>query len=248
MLSEPRGLALTDSALLVADSGNGRLVEFTLDGTFVRAFGEAELDTPKHLSLDEQGGLWVADTVTNRVHRFDDGVSTLTLGQDLSGPYAALRIGDEVFVTDYEHHRVAVFAAQDEGALLRTFGDEVELDKPSGLLRAGDDALLVASTLDDVLCVYEGEHRVGTLGDVGPARLNDPHQMARDPDGGLWVADQFNYRVVKLTPDGELRLALGDRGGGDGQLDWPFGVGVSADGRVYVADMKNDRVAVWAPE
>jgi tripartite motif-containing protein 71 len=248
ILSNPRGIAVTDSALFVADTGNGRLVEFTLDGDFVRAFGEAELEAPKHLSLDEEGGLWVADTATHRVHRFEEGVSTLELGSGLSGPYAALRIGDEVFVTDYDHDRVVVFAAEDEGALLRTFGDGIELDKPSGLLRLSDDTLLVASTLGDQVRVYEDEVLADTFGDKGSETLNDPHQMAHAVEDGLWIADQFNYRVLKVGPTGEPHLSLGSKGSGEGQLDWPFGVGVGPDGRVYVADMKNGRVAVWAQD
>ena len=241
-LNNPRGIAVTDSALFVADTANSRVVEYSLDGDFVRAFGDEQLDAPKHLSVDAQGGLWVSDTATHRVHRYLDGAEDLALGTGLSGPYAALRVGDEVFVTDYDNDRVVVFAAEQDGAQLRSFGDGIELDKPSGLLEV-EGAIWVASTLGDQIRVYED----GVLGDtVGAGELNDPHQMAHGARG-IWVADQFRYRVVELDPeDGSVITELGSKGSGDAELDWPFGVGVGPDGRVYVADMKNGRVAVWA--
>ena len=239
-LTDPRAVAIFGDRLVVADTGNSRLVEYTLDGELVQLIGVEVLDSPKHLSFDSGGGIWVADTASNLVHRFDDGVAGEPLGHDLSGPYAAVTDDSRVYISDYDNARIRVYSTS--GDWLEDFGDGVELDKPSGLLLDGD-RLLVASTGGDRVQVYEDGALVET---VGQALLNDPHQMAWDLDGGLWVADQFNWRVVKLL-DGEELVSLGEKGSEDGQLDWPFGVAVGPDGRLYVADMRNDRVAVWAP-
>lgn len=241
-LSDPRGVAIFEERLVIADTGNGRLVEITLEGELVGSIAADVLDSPKHLSFDSGGGIWVADTASDQVHRIVDGVSEGTFGEDLSGPYAAVTDDTRVWISDYDNNRIRVYAT--DGTWLEDFGDAVELDKPSGLLLDPDGRLLVASTGGDRIQVYEDGVLVDTL---GQGLLNDPHQMAWDPDGSLWVADQFNYRVVKLDADGHEIASIGERGSEDGQVDWPFGVAVGPDRRIYVADMKNDRVGVWAP-
>jgi len=239
-LASPRGVAVMNGRLVVADTGNGRLAEFDLDGAFVGSIGEDVLSSPKHVAFDAAGDLWTADTSTYEVFRF--GSEDLRFSGDFLETYAALGVADEAYVADYGQDRVVVTDL--EGAELRVIGDSVELDKPSGLLVV-EERLYVASTGGDVVRVYEAGTLIDTL---GAGVLNDPHQLALDPDGSIWVADQFNWQVVKLSPEGEVLTSIGERGSEDGQVDWPFGVAVAPDRRIFVADMRNDRISVWAPE
>ena len=104
---------------------------------------------------------------------------------------------------------------------------------------------------------------------LGPAgNLNNPHGMAIDKTGQLYVADGANHRIVKLAPDGQLvdtwdstwwqgleswkpgcldnndqQLALGD-----GEFCEPWGIAVGPDGNIFVADTWNHRVQVFSPE
>ena len=236
-LLDPRAVAFRDGQLVVADTGNARLAVYSLEGVLVEEIGVGTLVSPKHVAVSD--GVWTADTETDLAHRFSPD---LTFGDDLVKPYASLPVGDEIFVSDYGHDRVRVYSA--DGEWLRDFGSEVELDAPSGLLW-GDGRLYVASTLGDCIQVYEDGVLVDTLGE---GVLNDPHQMDWDPDGSLWVADQLNFQVVKLSLADEVVTTLGERGREDDRFDWPFGVVVGEDRSVYVADMRNDRVSVWVPQ
>ena len=63
----------------------------------------------------------------------------------------------------------------------------------------------------------------------------------------LYVAENHNHRVQKLTLDGKFISKFGKSGPGDGDLKNPWGCTVSGDGKVYVADWTNQKVQVFNP-
>ena len=66
--------------------------------------------------------------------------------------------------------------------------------------------------------------------------------MAVDLDGNIFVADFFNHRILKFTPEGDFILALGEHGTGPGQFDRPTDVAVDVEGNLYVVDFGNHRI------
>ena len=75
--------------------------------------------------------------------------------------------------------------------------------------------------------------------------------MAVDGQGNLYIADQQNSRVRKVSPGGTITTfsGTGKYGfSGDGrpaasaQLNFPYAVAVDAKGNVYIADTGNSRV------
>ncbi len=76
----------------------------------------------------------------------------------------------------------------------------------------------------------------------GAGTLNDPKGVAPAPDGGLYVLDSGNDRVVRLAADGQVLAQWGSRGKEPGQFDEPWGIAVDGQGNVYVSDTWNYRV------
>ncbi len=70
----------------------------------------------------------------------------------------------------------------------------------------------------------------------GMAALREPHGIAVDRDGNVYLADTGNARVVKLDPNGKLLRQWGQRGETSGAFMEPFAVAVDSAGRVYVLD------------
>ena len=75
-------------------------------------------------------------------------------------------------------------------------------------------------------------------------RLQHPYAVAAH-QGALYVADTYNNKIKRLSPDGrsETFAGTGDEGLGDGEraeacFDEPQGLAV-ADGVLYVADTNN---------
>jgi len=91
------------------------------------------------------------------------------------------------------------------------------------------------------------------------ARFSWPLGLCIGPDGFLYVADQFNYRVRKVSTSGVVTTLAGMiwyggplTGEVDGPatiatFDSPFGVTSDKSGNVYVADSYNNRIRKITP-
>ena len=137
---------------------------------------------------------------------------------------------------------------------------QARLGEPWGLARDGLQGLYIADAGDNNRIRYLG--RDGELrelagsqegwrdGPAAQARLHTPSGIALADDGALYIADTGNHAVRVLragqltTLAGNARPGQGDGPGNQARFDGPMDVAVAADGRVYVADTWNDRIAV----
>jgi sugar lactone lactonase YvrE len=97
-----------------------------------------------------------------------------------------------------------------------------------------------------------GTGEQGFSGDDGPAiqaRLNNPFDLAFDPDGNLIFSDTFNHRIRRIAAGtGIITTIAGDGAkgyAGDGgpataaRLNEPYGVVCDRSGRIFFADRLN---------
>jgi len=71
----PRGIAVFQDRVYVADSYNNRIQMFTLAGTFSRKWGtfgtgNGQLNRPRGVAVDSRGLVYVADTLNHRIQVF----------------------------------------------------------------------------------------------------------------------------------------------------------------------------------
>lgn len=88
-----------------------------------------------------------------------------------------------------------------------------------------------------------------TNGQGVAAEFSSPEGIAVDKVGNLYVADQKNNMIRKITPQGLVSTLAGNgiAGFADGlaasaEFNQPQGVDVDSVGNVYVADMSNNRI------
>ena len=80
------------------------------------------------------------------------------------------------------------------------------------------------------------------------AAFNAPTGLAVDAAGNVYVADNQNHRLRKITPAGDVTSLAGQRAGfadGTGEAASfyePTDVAVGRDGTLYVADTRNNRL------
>jgi sugar lactone lactonase YvrE len=102
-----------------------------------------------------------------------------------------------------------------------------------GLATSKSGNLYAADTDNDRVQVFSRTGRfVDKFGAAGSGngQFLSTQDVAIAPDGSVFVADYRNDRVQKLTAGGGFQLAI--------QASQPTGVGVDADGNLYVADVE----------
>ena len=92
---------------------------------------------------------------------------------------------------------------------------------------------------------------VGDGGAATSASLNTPYGVSVDVSGNLYIADQSNRRIRKVSPSGIITTVAGNGSegfSGDGgaatsaSLSGPTGVFVDVSGNLYIADSDNHRI------
>src|SRR5947208_7566556 len=86
--------------------------------------------------------------------------------------------------------------------------------------------------------VFSGQ--LGSPG-TGDGQFIGPVDAATDASGNVYVVDLSANRVQKFDSSGNFVAGWGGLGGGNGELNSPFGIAVDGNA-VYVTDSGNDRV------
>lgn len=160
----PRGLAIDAAGnLLVADTGNKRILQFSPAGALVNQTGGGgvilgRFEEPTDVAVDPRdGSIFVADNWNQRIQKLDPALTPLAewavpgwLSQDINDkPSVTVATNGDVYASDPESYRVLVF--DPNGTLKGSFGAYgVELDRfarPLGLaIDPTVNQLLVADT------------------------------------------------------------------------------------------------------
>ncbi|MEV4438837.1 NHL repeat-containing protein [Streptomyces sp. NPDC049577] len=220
----------------------------TVAGTGTRGFGgdggpavEALLDEPGGLVLDEAGRLYIADYWNHRIRRVTpDGVISTVAGTGRPGHDGD---GGPALLARFTEPRGLALDRAGNLYVAEWGGHRVRRIAPNGIITT------VAGT---------GEPGRGADGvSATTSALSHPIDVAVDARGALYIADCWNHRIRKVSPNGIVCTIAGTgRPGYDGddglahevRLDQPRGVDLDAAGRLYIADSLNQRIIVVAPD
>jgi len=90
----------------------------------------------------------------------------------------------------------------------------------------------------------------GSDNDVGSglnARFDQPHGVAVDANGFVYVADTANHRIQKFSATGGFLWSFGTSGAGEGAFNNPTNIAVDNLHNIYVADRNNGRIQMFEP-
>jgi len=210
---------------------DGNVTTFAGSGSSGSSDGQGEaasFNEPWGLTVDSLGNVFVADTKNNKIRKISPAGYVTTLAGAGS------------------------FGIKDSpNPLIATFGN------PTGIAVDKDGNLYVGDHLTHLIRKIEPNGEVTTLAGnrsypnnyglidgIGQnARFNRPYGIEVDKNGNIFVADEWNHAIRKVTPTGVV-TTLGGNGvigsqNGDvssSSYNYPWDVAIDSLGNVFVAD------------
>ena len=281
-----------DGTIYVADASNrrirkirdGQVSTFAGNGTngIVNANGSlAQFKNPYLLALDGNGNLFTLDISDPRIRKvspaavvstyagtatpgFADGLAATAQFRASEGGIVADAEGN-IYVADFNNQRirkisiagqVTTIAGTGVSGFKNDNGEKAQFNNPGGIVIDKSGNLYVADGLNYRIRKITPNGQVSTFAGSGtPGNTDGSAAVAQfiyvsdiviDAKGNLYVTD--DNRIRKISQLGVVSTIAGSDAGyadGDGasaKFDSPTGLGIDAQGNIYVADAANNRI------
>jgi DNA-binding beta-propeller fold protein YncE len=208
------------------------IFHFDASGRLIKSFGAGLLVSPHGIHVDRDDNIWVTDYQ-------DNAPRPAGAARGRGGP-----VGAQAGAT--KGHQV--FKFNKDGKLLMTLGDPGGGADPQYFFQPNDVA--VAGNGDIFVAQGHGQgksellkfskdgrliKRWGQTG-TGPGEFDQPHALAFDSKGRLFVGDRNNNRIQIFDQDGTFIDQWT-------QFSRPSGIFIDARDNIYVADSESESVA-----
>ncbi|MBC8242023.1 MAG: NHL repeat-containing protein [Alphaproteobacteria bacterium] len=202
------------------------------------------LDNPHDLKLSPDGKyLLVSDVGNNRVAILDPNSLALIaeFGADhQSGTHDVdFDRQGRVYVADTHNNRVTIYKMTGTAATL--MGElRQRIRGPEGVLAHPNGTIYVAGAWSGNVVAYKNGAVIAEL-----RGLSAPHDLALNPDGGIWLSEAGNNRMLLLSEDLVIRRELK---GEPYNFDGVRYQDILPDGTIIAADKNNHAVKIISPE
>ncbi len=198
-----------------------------ITGSTDAAGADARFNEPWGICVGTDGHIYVADTRNNKIRKVTpEGVVTTLAGSGIFG-------GTDGFGTAASFGNPTGIEMDDQGNLYVA-------DHLTHVIRKVDPLGFVST-------IAGSPYQVGDRDGPGiAARFNRPYGLSLDRNGDILVADEWNHKIKKITPEGVVTTIAGNGtvGHNDGNIDfatfnYPWDITVDIAGNIYVADGYN---------
>ena len=257
------------SEILVADTGNNRIVIFDTKGSVKAAFvhyvdtsgGSHVPGEPKSIAVDSRGDIYIVDRLANYVDVCDyrgRTIRRITVGALLPASETQ-RVGTQpnVLTLDksdnlYLATTNRVYVITPDGELTRTIGrtgtgegqflaiTSLSVDVGGKVYVTDAQAIAVqVFSPEGTVLLAFGEHTYGFT------NFSMPSSIATDRNGVIWVADSLRHVVSAFKREGkDVRFLdyIGAFGHRPGEFSYPTAIAVTLNGRLVVVDRGGGRL------
>jgi DNA-binding beta-propeller fold protein YncE len=255
-LKFPEGVACNDkSVLIVADTGNGRLVRYSFQDKVLKGGTEIKIPQilyPVRVQLSTKGDIYVLDGKQRKiVHLNPEGAFVGYLEpQGMTGPanfvITSFKIdsADNFYLADISQGRVLLLDPAGK------FVKQIDFPKSYGFISdlaitPGGDILLLDSVNAAVFVAKKDTAAFTPLTSSMREYMNFPTYITAGTRGEFYLVDQDGGALVVLGLDGSFlgrQLGLGWK---TGLLYYPSQICISKNGEFIIADRNNSRVQIF---
>lgn len=246
----PHGIAADGTGnIYIADRYNHTIRKISVDGTVSTIAGKAgfsgsqdgqgtlaRFNEPWGLCVSEEGVVYVADTKNNKIRQVDLEGNVKTVA------------GTGNFGSSNAQGLAATFG-NPTGIELDAFGNLYVADHLTHIIRKIDNRGIV-TTIAGIPYIPGASDGFGR-----DAQFWRPYGLTLDNEGNILVADEWNHKIRKVTPSGQVTTVagIGDVGIANGDtsiatLNYPWDMTVDAENNIYIADGYNYVIRKVSPD
>ncbi len=253
-LKNPEGVACGDNFIVVADTGNNRIVRYSMVTQSLLPDAVFPLDKiyPIIAQINSKGDIFVLDGKSRSIVKI---IQTGKIAGKLqpkglpgSKPFIPrsfkLDKEDNIYLLDIFSERVLVLDAAEnylkqvpfpEG--YKSFSD-LAID-PQGTI------FLLDGAAGTIYAAKSGAESFELLSDELKEHMNFPTSLAIDSHGTLYLSDQYGSGLALVGRDGTFQGRKFGMGWEDGQFNYPAQLCINDQDVLAVADRNNSRVQVF---
>ena len=253
-LKDPTGVYVDpkDGAIIVADSGNGRIVEFTKYGNLRYSYSKPESELlskdfsyqPEKVTKDSRGFMYV----TNK------GDSNGILQLSSNGEFISYYGTNKVNLSFWESLAKLLWSREDRK------GSVVTLPYTFTNIYSSEDGYMYATTTTETPPQVRKINIGGSDVLYGSYDFRDNSIMSSfslinqifcdvtvDKYNNMLIVDRQYGRIYEYDERGNNLFAFGTKGNGYGQLSYPVSIETDGEGRVYVLNKTTGNITVFKP-
>jgi DNA-binding beta-propeller fold protein YncE len=256
-LNRPEGIACDDqSHVIVADTGNGRLLRYILRDQTISGGSPAiqipELAYPTRVQLNSKGEIFVLDRKKRRIVRltpagaFSGYLNPTGLPSPTYVPRSfCIDRNDAIYVLDIFSERILVLNAEGRYLAQKKFPKDYGFFSDLTVDFKGT-VFLIDSINATVFSAAKDSAEFSPLTKNLKEYMRFPTAITADNRGHIYLVDHNGSRIIILGPDGSFLGRLSAMGWKEGLLNYPSQLCINNRGKIFISDTNNNRIQVFA--
>jgi len=254
-IKRPESVACNEDIFIVADTGNGRLLKYTLQnedlGTGITEVKAEQLPYPIRIRMNSKNEIYALDGRSRRiVYLSPEGMFKGYIEPDLPSPVSYIPRGfdiderDNIYILDVLSERVLVLNPEGK------YQKHIKFPKDYGFFSDisvdfKGNILLIDSINAMVFSAAKDSASFSPLSKSLKEYMRFPTSLTTDRRGRIYLVDRNGSQIIILSHEGSFigqQLGMGWK---EGLLNYPSQLCINDKDEIFIADTNNSRIQIF---